>query len=110
MKTQQTKTQATAGPWMVEKLGFSGISVNTEWRDANGFKNKICEVSQRFICSESTIEANARLIAAAPDMLAALNMVLDAGTNDGEEKSAAEVCRLIDWGMLRTVLAKAENR
>jgi hypothetical protein len=35
------------------------------------------------------------------DLAKAVEMVLDAGTDDGEEKSASEVVDLIDWDMLR---------
>ena len=48
----------------------------------------------------------AKILEAAPKLLAAVNMVLDAGDDDGQEKSATDVVDLIDWRVLR---AAAEN-
>jgi hypothetical protein len=58
------ETKHTPGPWIVEG---NGITVRQDRKHAS----KICQAFEVYMCRQER-EANARLIAAAPDMLAAL--------------------------------------
>ena len=63
----------TPGPWRVERQNPSPTT--GEWMIAGGIPGYLAEVRD---CGSGDVEANARLIAAAPDLLRALIDMLDA--------------------------------
>lgn len=63
----------TPGPWNVKKPNDVNINFWIEVR-GGGYKSLICETTN-CLGHGGTSEANARLIAAAPDLLAALKMI-----------------------------------
>lgn len=67
-------TAHTPGPWTVKPVGLYW-SVNP---DRKGDRMQICKVAPRFVNSGCQGHANACLIAAAPDLLAALENLLTA--------------------------------
>jgi hypothetical protein len=80
----------TPGPWHVESNKWDDIGVD----DARG--NFICTMHALDVATNT---ANARLIAAAPDMLAALRRVV---RDDFESEDVLEICR--------AAIAKAEGK
>ena len=83
----------THGPW---KLSKSGLSVESEQREgiaSTGTPNGTIELSER--------QANARLIAAAPDLLAACKLIVSNHQHAGGSISEAQ----LDW--CRAAVAKA---
>ena len=99
-----TKIQHSPSPWTVKdestvyatrlSIGgpFTGIGM-FEIADCKGYQGERI--------------ANAHLIAAAPEMLAALEMVFSAGDGDC---SANDVCNAIDWADIIQVIAKAKGK
>lgn len=84
----------TPGPWKTQMH----ISLDRmEIRDANG--RRIAECAMVFPMSAKTHEANASLIAAAPELLDALRMVI---AHDGRLTGA-------DWDTIRAAVDKAEG-
>ena len=69
---------------------------------------------QRLIVNSNATAHNvgeaASLLEAAPDLYAAVEMVLDAATEDGHELSDSEICSAIDWKMLRAASARARGQ
>lgn len=61
----------TPGPWRVERQNPSPTS--GEWMIAGGIPGYLAEVRD---CGSGDVEANARLIASAPDLLAALDAIV----------------------------------
>ena len=90
----------TPGPWVVESLPDEGPSIHT---GGAGIARRIAGVDvggwKRTTLAEA--EANARLIAAAPALLAALQG-LSARHRDGSSESA-----WAEWDTAREALAKA---
>ena len=70
----------TPGPWIGAGPSFGDLlpryrtEIVTEWEDEDGEVCSICELP--FAHHDDENEANARLIAAAPDLLAALRVLL----------------------------------
>lgn len=84
-----TKTQShTPGPWR------SGDAFNTVFGPPNGNPSPVTIADVR-----NGNEANARLIAAAPDLLAGAKILLAAWEDDGQDSHAAD--------SLRAAIAKA---
>ena len=87
-KTNMKDTQHTPGPWRVKQTGF------TYFRDTwniNGFHQVACFQNPQD-CQLATVydvEANARLIAAAPELLAALAGCADALREAGKDFARA---------------------
>jgi len=110
----------TSGPWTVDKYGvvmgdkgsttIAEVSVS-DWHDSVEYARQKGDNATMLWAIEcrARAEANARLIAAAPDLLEAVRMVLDAATEDGHELSDSEICHAIDWQQLRAAIAKAEG-
>lgn len=65
--------QHTPGPWTIEKTSHDTEIVAGKYH--------ICNVGESVRCSENEAKANARLIASAPDLLAALQAFAAAGNN-----------------------------
>jgi hypothetical protein len=67
------KTQHTQGPWTTDTSGEGKpFSIITSVHDEHGLDDDVCEVYGGNTDCEKIREANARLIAAAPQMLDAL--------------------------------------
>ena len=68
---------------------------------------------QRLIVNSNATAHNvgeaASLLEAAPDLYAAVDMVLNAATEEGHELSDNEICSAIDWEMLRAAIARAKG-
>ncbi len=63
------KTQHTAGPWIIQEHKDKNFGIDL----TEGKKGKvICNVTSHYIAEHEEAQANARLIAAAPELLAAL--------------------------------------
>jgi hypothetical protein len=94
-----SKAKHTPGPWRIH-----GCEAG----------QPICAIGDRVICDQdkdevavvrynaADCEANARLIAAAPDLLAALEQVARASEDCGDMND-------IDWNGLRAAIAKARS-
>lgn len=67
----QESARYTAGPWKVWEKGWGMFSVDSATRE-------ICSVWSRTDQPKTIPDANARLIAAAPELLEACQMLLDA--------------------------------
>lgn len=92
----------TPGPWKVEVLGHTLRVV-----DSYGWEEHSNDLAVIGDCSNPTLQANTRLIAAAPDLLEALEMALNAIESSGIESKrgdATVACR-----MSRTAIAKAKG-
>ena len=84
----------TPGPWKYRKVGylFAGTSTTGDTFEISG------EDSQQWV-AHSLLEANARLITAAPDLLSALKSVVV--LSDRKHKA---------WDAAKSAIAKAEGR
>lgn len=90
--------QDTPGPW--EREGLLVISTR---RDAEGVRLSVAECLSAY---DSAVEADARLIAAAPDLLAALKAMVEWGPL-AESLDVAEF--RVDVANARAAIAKAEG-
>jgi hypothetical protein len=100
----------TPGPWRVENRGWwpEVVVSDTPRREITSIEGR----------SESEVFANARLIAAAPELLAALNEMVtlfDSRDHDAAERAKAEFMRLCPESQARLItaraaIAKAEGR
>lgn len=99
----------TPGPWEARRIMYpKRLDVSFEVSAARGF---VCQTIMREIASEREVieqdEANATLIAAAPDLLEALKaaeLLLDEADLDYEAEGAAAL------RLMRAAIAKAEGR
>jgi hypothetical protein len=102
-------TEHTPGPWTFDTSGEGKpCSIITSVHDEHGPDDDVCEVYGGNTDCEKTREANARLIAAAPEMLSALYGLvgcLDNGSViiDGFDRRATEE----DYRIARAAIAKA---
>jgi hypothetical protein len=87
-----TNATHTPGPWELTQYGA------VVRKDGHGQTVVYTDNGESCINGE----ANARLIAAAPDLLAALEMVMDAAEDGGDMND-------IDWDMIRAAIARAEG-
>ena len=76
MSTNEKKAQHTPGPWVVT-TGISEHDVVTSTHDVAGLDDDVCEVYGGNDDDVRVRRANARLIAAAPDLLAMLQDLAD---------------------------------
>lgn len=90
----EQKAAHTPGPWFVAPSGTT-VHDKRVWFDEHGAR---CGDTPN-ICIDAETPANARLIAAAPDLLAALKFVLSA---HGEQLDAA-------FAQAQDAIAKAEG-
>ena len=75
--TSETQVQHTLGPWA---HGFD--SLNATWNVMDADARMYTTVKPRGNRAPAEVEANARLIASAPDLLAALEAVVETGPSD----------------------------
>lgn len=107
----------TPGPWAIQMDGRDTRVV----READGLKSYVASLGEIWLCEEhgGTVDANAALIAAAPDLLAALKALLahanaysdemrERGYGSMELGESADSASLA--GMARAAIAKAEGR
>ena len=89
----------TPGPWNTMVSGGSVWGSGGEW---------ICDPSDRHAYPTDTQRANARLIAAAPDLLAALEAMVAAARRGGDPQvSIDEECDA--WQLIDHAIAKAKG-
>ena len=67
----------TPGPWWVGRSGASPLNDDIYFAEGSGHNQRIATCTYNYL-SDVEIEANARLIAAAPEMLEALKAMVDA--------------------------------
>lgn len=87
----------TPGPWTVS------------WDEEDGWNNHIYSSPEDRVCfmahggpeKQPEFDANARLIAAAPDLLEALKLMRGTVMDHGDS---------LEWAVLRAAIAKAEGR
>jgi hypothetical protein len=101
----------TPGPWEVVRHehadGELWLSVN-QHADANGMKEWIAEI--KYLCTDPERQkANARLIAAAPELLAACKALIDAIDATASPVLSASNLEPGRVSLARTAIAKAES-
>ncbi len=89
-------TQHTPGPWVA--TGFEGIVVNDS-------KDRTLALAPGSSTNLEEMKANARLIAAAPDMLAALQDIMAESSRDDDDHDVIATIQ----GVCRAVIAKAKG-
>jgi hypothetical protein len=94
-RQEQTAMKHTPGPWMVEGGGFVGGPV--------GY-GRICQFWNKFEEDFRNADANARLIAAAPELLRVLKAALYQTGCDGD------LCGYVWHEEAREIIAKAEGK
>lgn len=96
-----TQTNHTPGPWEIDDAAFDGLDIVSP-------QGRVAMLNDGEPGEDTSIWANARLIAAAPDMLAALEALMRWETSalDAEQAAALmdEVC-----DMARAAIAKAKG-
>ena len=98
------KTQHTPGPWRYVKANPSPTSgAHLISGDRPGY---LAEVRD---CGSGDVGANARLIAAAPDLLAAAQRVFDDAHDRGETHDKGSDVLYADWQALADAIAKAKG-
>lgn len=80
-----TKAQHTPGPWAYRDHGIYSETAKPDWAhlDEDFADERVCVVSLLGAMGGADSAADARLIAAAPELLACLQYVLDADLYDG---------------------------
>lgn len=102
-------TAHSPGPWEIDERFVAADPKHANYRIFAA--NQICELTkpQGFYRSPAETEANARLIAAAPELLQALSMLLNideyADRFNGKPMANSDTCRIN--AMARAAIAKA---
>jgi hypothetical protein len=92
--------QHTTGPWETNRAARGGIGVYTRQGAT------VCKVTQwRGSLGQATTEANAALIAAAPDMLAALQDIMAESSRDDDDHDVIATIQ----GICRDIITKAKG-
>lgn len=86
-----TTSKHTPGPWRVERQ--NGTPTTGEWMIAGAKPGYLAEVRD---CGSGCVKADARLIAAAPELLTALEMVMRRGRIDDSEEAMNQVAAAIN--------------
>lgn len=105
-----TDNNHTPGPWRYSETEClrpdMAFAIVKDAESVDGpYSEHIAEV--HFSTRRAHSRADAALIAAAPELLACLDMLFEA-CEDGA--SASEIVDYLDWGRLRTVYAKARGQ
>ena len=95
-------TTHTPGPWQAEAPKYSAHVAAAIWRDGV----RLAQVDRRPKANESEEMANARLIAAAPDLLAACQKLAEWDLSRGGAVGARLISEACSWA--RAALAKAQ--
>lgn len=99
-------TQHTPSPWKAYHYVTDENGRHTSTVAADDGNFRICELTQRFpVPVADTVKANARLIAASPDLLTACESALALLSNPDAEPGDADAVT----EMLKTALAKARG-
>jgi hypothetical protein len=92
-------TKHTPGPWKVGAWTNHGLMIYAKQRLLIGFTQGYPEFTPERTVSEAEAEANARLIARAPELLEALKLIRDTFNRDEEQgyrsrdrQFAIEIC------------------
>jgi len=96
-------TTHTPGPWIIRHLTGFPLMIATQ-PDADGFGEPIADTSRHMLPAQA--QANARLIAAAPDLLAACRRISKALRNAPHETQNAYQGI---WADIDAAIAKAEG-
>lgn len=104
----EQQAKHTPGPWFSKRRGTQGVANYAVIETAANWHTEIARVyfGDRFVNGE----ANARLIAAAPDLLAALNGLLNCFNSNGEIEETAEDQLSVALENAEKAQAKAEGR
>lgn len=102
MKTQKH----TDGPWIAYLYGKDSYGRTIATVAANDGSNRICELSP-FDLPEDSIEANAKLIAAAPDLLSVALALVEFADGNNRINLTGKLAEAV--GLARAALAKAEG-
>ena len=93
-------TQHTPGPWEIDRAARGGIGVYTRQGAM------VCKVTQwGGPLGQTTTDANAALIAAAPDLLAALQDIMAESSRDDDDHDVIATIQ----GLCRAAMAKAKG-
>lgn len=98
----------TPGPWIAERGMVTSAAPSLPngrtygYGCGNDFVADLNDGEYHEYADRSEEDANARLIAAAPDLYAACEQVLQASEDGGDMED-------IDWGMIRAALARANG-
>jgi hypothetical protein len=107
MKTETTHTH-TQGPWKAYFYGKDSYGRIIATVGANDGCNRICEISP-FDLPENEVEANARLISVAPELLDALENLIDTTPSDFDCEDNLEQDPSFGLLTARAAIAKAEG-
>jgi len=106
-----TQAKHTPGPWKIGRAKGKGTA-RSIWRNDAGF-DESCDGNKGYalICRHVHNEANARLIAAGPDMLAALAHIADraADPSSTENQDSIECALNFICETARAAIAKAKG-
>lgn len=94
----------TPGPWTADGYYVRCTNEPTRW---------IVEAGSYGELREGHAFANAHLIAAAPDMFAAVQAILEAGDDEGGADDGGQHADALFWkavGLARTAMAKAQGK
>lgn len=94
-------TEHTVGPWHTERIVTSAISIRSD----NGFI--VGEARADYVMPPNEADANARLIAAAPELAEALRAIVS--LVDREDEGGFVYCDDPEITTARAVLAKIEG-
>lgn len=92
----------TPGPWEIDGLDPYNKAFGISARNAEGYKTPVVVWRGMGRPASEEGKANARLIAAAPDLLAALKLVADSGLFSSYDDRA--------WGTVNGAIDKAEGQ
>jgi len=99
-------TKFTPGPWKCEGRTVYAL-IHRGWcKGVKQFQNRFTAYVQDAHTNTEELEANARLIAAAPDMYEALKEALSVIRHDGHETGVERDA----YGLIEMAIAKAEGK
>jgi len=105
MKTQEQKPTHTPGPWKVAPPNDDHNWLNVRTDEEDGwYIASVTPMAGGGLCQ---VDANARLIAAAPELLAAARAA-DVLFRGLEERGALKTDGRAEWARVRAAIAKAE--
>lgn len=99
-QAQQTETPNahSAGPWSVQQVGMADDGVNVECANGELILCVAGETWERYTDARQEAEANARLAAAAPELLEALELVADLASQEWQESDGVRRAAIDNFG------------